>query len=81
MWPFHVPNQPDQRMGARLTPLQIIMLGKRMREAQRKLDVFTDNFVADMQDAEELEKAFDKAIEPYVDHARALELQEAANGK
>lgn len=68
-------------MGARLTPLQIIMLGKRMREAQKKLDVFTDNFISDMQDAEELEKAFDRAIEPYVDHARAIELQEAANGK
>ena len=64
-----------------MTPLQIIMLGKRMREAQKKLDVFTDNFISDMQDAEELEKAFDRAIEPYVDHARAIELQEAVNGK
>lgn len=64
-----------------MTPLQIIMLGKRMREAQKKLDVFTDNFASDMYDAEELEKAFDAAIEPYVGHARAIELQEAANGK
>lgn len=56
-----------------MTPLQIIMLGKRMREAQKKLDVFTDNFISDMHDAEELEQAFDKAIEPYVDYARAEE--------
>jgi len=64
-----------------MTPLQIIMLGKRMREAQKKLDVFTDDFISDMQTAEELEQAFDRAIEPYVDHARAIELQEATNGK
>ena len=64
-----------------MTPLQIIMLGKRMREAQKKLDVFDDLFGENMAKTEELEAAFDAAIEPYVDHARAIELQEAANGK
>lgn len=59
-----------------MTPLQVIMLGKRMRDAQKKLDVFTDDFVRDMADAEDLEKAFDDAIAPYVDYAKAVEVQD-----
>lgn len=50
-----------------MTPLQVILLGKRMREAQKANP--------DSLDAEELGRAFDDAIEPYVDYARNLEAE------
>ena len=52
-----------------MTPLQIMLLGKKMREAQKRYFAKRDNIA----EAKALEKQFDQAIEPYIDYAASLE--------
>lgn len=59
-----------------MTPLQVILLGKRMRDAQRAFNQPCDNLGQRLHDMSELEEAFDKAIEPYINHARNEEISD-----
>lgn len=61
-----------------MTPLEVILLGKRMRDAQKAFNAPGDSLGQRLYDMSELEEAFDKAIEPYINHARN---EEAHNGK
>ena len=53
-----------------MTPLEVILLGKRMRDAQRAFNAPGDSLGQRLYDMSELEEAFDKAIQPYVEHAK-----------
>lgn len=67
-----------------MTPLQVIMLAHRMRQAQKAFrEVLSAGKAMDPPLMErhsvmvELEDQFDTAIEPYVNYHRSIELQEA----
>lgn len=67
-----------------MTPLQVIMLAHRMRQAQRAFqEVLSSGEAMDPPLMErhsamvDLEDQFDAAIEPYVSYHRSIELQEA----
>jgi hypothetical protein len=66
-----------------MTPLQVIMLAHKMRQAQKSFQAVLSSGEAmdpplmDRHSAMvELEAQLDAAIEPYVDYNRAIELQE-----
>jgi hypothetical protein len=62
-----------------MTPLQVIMLAHRMRQAQK---AFLSSLKGEAPLGErhaamvELEAQFDAAIEPYIDYARSFEIEE-----
>ncbi len=58
-----------------MTPLQVMKLGYLMRQAQKAY--LSDKSISAVTLAIELEKQFDEAIMPYMDHAKAIEAQEA----
>lgn len=65
---------------AKITPLQVIMLAHRMRQAQKAVQssLKGESPLMDRYNVmAELENQFDAAIEPYVSYHRAIELQEA----
>ena len=49
-----------------MTPLQVMLLGKRMRDAQRQWPGHPEQASIEVM---ALEKQFDEAIQPYLDHA------------
>lgn len=66
-----------------MTPLQVIMLAHKMRQAQKSFQAVLSSGEAmdpPLMDRHsvmvELEAQLDAAIEPYVDYSRAIELQE-----
>ena len=62
-----------------MTPLQVIVLAHKMRKAQQ---AFLSSLKGETPLGErhaamvELEERFDAAIEPYIDYARSMELEE-----
>lgn len=59
-----------------MTPLQVILLGKRLREAQKRWPMHPKHGSIEVM---ELEKQFDAAIEPYVDYAANMETADETN--
>lgn len=64
-----------------MTPLQVIMLAHRMRQAQKAFNAALRG--SPLMDRHtvmiDLEDQFDAAIEPYIDYARSFEMQEEIN--
>lgn len=65
-----------------MTPLQVIMLAHRMRQAQKAFNsaLRGESPLMDRHTVMiDLEDQFDAAIEPYIDYARSFEMQEEIN--
>ena len=63
-----------------MTPLQVIMLAHRMRQAQKAFNsaLKGESPLMDRHTVMiNLENQFDAAIEPYINYARSIEMQEA----
>lgn len=65
-----------------MTPLQVIVLAHRMRQAQKAFNsaLRGESPLMDRHTVMiDLEDQFDAAIEPYIDYARSFEMQEEIN--
>jgi hypothetical protein len=65
-----------------MTPLQVIMLAHRMRQAQKAFlsSLRGESPLMDRHTVMiDLENQFDAAIEPYINYARSFEMQEEGN--
>lgn len=59
-----------------MTPLEVILLGKLMRNAQKAFNQPGGELGHRFNTMRDLEDAFDKAIEPYINHARNEEISD-----
>lgn len=60
-----------------MTPLQVIMLAHRMREAQK---AWPSHPQQQNIEVAALEQEFEEAIQPYLAYAKSFELEEVDNG-